>query len=236
MNAGLVSFAGPADPQQGAPGHGSGGMATGWRKELEKAFTRGWFHGPLEARSPGNPAVCAGQGRSPRDVTSVKWHLLSSMVPGADLLDTLPPNQAGHQSAQSPCPAAPSLMPARTSAAVVASAWTPNLPAMTTPAALDAEEVLPASVMQGGVPRASPAHEQPTRIHIERGEQGLAVWIGLDGEAACIGAQAQAIAADLVRQAQGAPWRLAAVICNGLVVYGTAPGTASTTKKEPPWR
>ncbi|HEX7888053.1 MAG TPA: hypothetical protein VF522_01730 [Ramlibacter sp.] len=74
------------------------------------------------------------------------------------------------------------------------------------------------------------------RLHIEQGDQGTAVWIGLDGDAASVGAQALAIAAELVRHSQGVHWRLAAVICNGSVVYGEAPVTGSTTKKEPSWR
>lgn len=84
--------------------------------------------------------------------------------------------------------------------------------------------------------RPEAADRQPVRIHVEHRDQGSIVWIGLDGDAAFISRQAHAIVAELAREIRGTQCRLATVVCNGAVVYGQAPASGPTSRKEPPWR
>lgn len=61
------------------------------------------------------------------------------------------------------------------------------------------------------------------RLHAQNGPAGVVVWAGIDGDPAAVAARAQLLLADLRRALATAPQRLACLVCNGTVVYGTAP-------------
>jgi hypothetical protein len=58
------------------------------------------------------------------------------------------------------------------------------------------------------------------RVHVEETGQGVAVWLGMDGDQ--VAARVAALVADLRRQLQGSGQTLTSVICNGKVYYGDA--------------
>lgn len=235
MNTGLVLSRGNADLPQGARGPEAGPTAAAWRRELGRAVARGWFHGPLDARSGSDIGPGALHMRGRQEVFTASCAAGS----GAEGFRV-------HGQPLQPPGNRPVMTFFSFAEAGVVQATTPGAfmsgvaPAYVAP--LHAHDMC---VAEGEVPRAAPAiapraasadHHEPVRIHVEHGEQGSTVWIGLDGDAGVVDSQAQAIVAELARQVQGARCRLAAVICNGLVVYGEASGFGSTTRRETPWR
>jgi hypothetical protein len=62
-----------------------------------------------------------------------------------------------------------------------------------------------------------------TRVHLEKHPDGLAVWIGADGDAASIQLQAAALLAELQRALPAAGQRLARLVCNGVDVHIASP-------------
>ena len=72
------------------------------------------------------------------------------------------------------------------------------------------------------------------RVHVEQGASGLLVWIGVDGDAASAAARSAAILAQL-RGAAALP--LAALVCNGSLVYAAAaPRNPFDPDQEASWR
>jgi len=84
------------------------------------------------------------------------------------------------------------------------------------------------------MPEGTPAfaREPGPRVHIEQDNQGLRIWLGLDGPHHEVNARAAALVGELRRQFSGQPQRLASVICNGATVYASAPPALRTERKE----
>lgn len=236
MNTSHVLLVGNAEGPHGVRPQGSGPMAAAWRQELGRAFARGWFHGPMDAQTGAD----SGAGAASRMRAGLE---LSNPVPtGCPIADAdRAMRVAGpHRPAQGPVPASSFAgvrsVPEGTAGDVVTHglpAWGASLNAR---APSEAETELAGHALS--VPsRPTPnEHRDPVRIHVEHGEQGSTVWIGLDGDATFVGSRSQAIVAELARHVQVAQCRLAAVICNGTIVYGEAPALGTPSRKEAPWR
>lgn len=233
MNTGHVILAAGAEPPPGGREQGSGSVVTAWRQELRRAFARGWFHGPMEPReSRGAGAfsqVRAGAGVS---VTDCGARLGSGWGSEARTREQRHPGLTLMMASSRP------------GAAQIQSRSSGELPGPVLPAraeAMNARDSRPLSDPHVDRTAGSPArtvsaeHHDTVRIHVEHGEHGSKVWIGLDGDASFVGGQAQAIVAELARIVQGTPCRLATVICNGAVVYGQGASFGTTTRKDSPW-
>jgi hypothetical protein len=94
-----------------------------------------------------------------------------------------------------------------------------------------------ASITASPAPAASQRPTEsapPVRVHVEQGASGLLVWIGVDGDAASAAARSAAILAQL-RGAASLP--LAALVCNGTLVYAAAaPRNPFDPDQEASWR
>jgi hypothetical protein len=75
---------------------------------------------------------------------------------------------------------------------------------------------------------------QPVRLHVQWGDTGAALWLGLD---AAFADQAPAIARQLQRALADAGMRLASVTCNGaeLALHGGSPDLLHSFKEHLPW-
>lgn len=232
MNTGHVFLASGADALPGGSSQDSGPTATAWRQELRRAFVRGWFHGPMDP----------GEGRSVGVAAQVRAR---AQVPVAECgrrpdsgwsevrtPEGFPPGQV-QSTAQSQAEAT------RIQANAAGQRSVPELRVRAE--AMHARVTEPDSgeggIRRAGIPlrTAAAEHHDALRIHVEHGQEGSTVWIGMDGEASFVGSQAQAIVAELARLVQGTPCRLAAVICNGVLVYGGGASSVTTTRKESPW-
>lgn len=233
MNACHVILAAGAESPPGGRGQDSVSVATAWRQELRRAFARGWFHGPMEPReSRGAGAfsqVRADAGASVTDCGSRLGNGWSSEArareqrhPGLARATASPQHEAGQIEPKTSRELTGPVLPA-TAEAMNARA--------SRPIGSEGADRTPGSP----APTASAEHHDAVRIHVEHGERGSTVWIGLDGDASFVGRQAQAIVAELARVVQGTPCRLATVICNGVVVYGHGSSFGTTTRKESPW-
>ena len=80
----------------------------------------------------------------------------------------------------------------------------------------------PASRSATKTPRAS---EPRLHVHVEQHAEGLAVFLGMPGDAATVAAHAAALLLELRRQTQGAQQRLAMVVCNGTPILPTPPSS-----------
>lgn len=210
----------------------------GWLQELEtQAHALSWFQGALGCRScvagatptpapgpePGRveAAVCPVPCAVPAEVPAVQ--------PSSDVQRAAPTARASHPAASRAggLPAAPCLP-----AADPASPWlAPSADA----ARGGARRAEPAAA-----PPAPPASQRPSespavvRVHVEQGACGLLVWVGVDGDAASTAACSTAILAQL-RGAAALP--LAALVCNGTLVYAAAaPRTPFDPDQEASWR
>lgn len=61
------------------------------------------------------------------------------------------------------------------------------------------------------------------RVHVEHTDQGLSVWLGIDGDEAVVTARAAALLTELRREQLGGGSRLAALVCNGRTLYAAVP-------------
>lgn len=234
MNAGHVIPGGNVEPLSGGRGPDSALISTAWRQELRRAFARGWFHGamdPPESRVAG----AAPQVRGGADVSILDRG--ASLAPGgrsqSPPLERLRPGQV---QATVLSIAAVSHVHVKAFDALPADLLSARVDAMNTQVLRPVVGERPARAPETPLRSPSAEHQEGVRVHVEHGEQGATVWIGLDGEATLVGSQVQAIVAELARTVQGTPYRLAAVVCNGVVVYGNGSSPATATRKEAPWR
>lgn len=236
MNTGHVLLAGTAESPHGARIPDAGAMAAAWRRELGRAFARGWFHGPMDPQAGGNLGVRAAP-RLPVSMERLNSGRTAWQEAGTSVgMGGPAPHRPVHGSVTTPHSDEVRSTPQRATSDPGSNRM-PASPASIKAQALreiDGEVAANAPVIPS---RPAPAeHHDPVRIHVEHGAHGSTVWIGLDGDASIVSRQAQAIVAELARHVQATQCRLAAVICNGVVVYGEAPGLAMSTSKEPPWR
>lgn len=102
----------------------------------------------------------------------------------------------------------------------LAISWATHLAPLVAQDGGSAQEAIPMdprSLFESAPAQEGPA---PARFHIEEGLHGLRVWLGVDGTAMEVAAQAGALAAALRRHCERAGLRLAEVTCNGLTVAG----------------
>lgn len=73
------------------------------------------------------------------------------------------------------------------------------------------------------------------RVHVEQTDQGLSVWLGIDGDEAVVTARAAALLTELRREGLGEQ-RLATLVCNGRTLYAAIPDIPlhPTDRKEYP--
>jgi hypothetical protein len=64
------------------------------------------------------------------------------------------------------------------------------------------------------------------RMHAQWTERGVQLWLGLDGSAQQVGAQAQAVVYSLHRLLRDQGQQLSRVVCNGQVVFDAATARA----------
>jgi hypothetical protein len=219
------------------PATSASAAADGWLQELAtQAHAQSWFQDALGCRScvaEAAPAPAPGQGPSRAEAASAP--LPSTPVTALALglrpaVQNAPPGSHG-----------PGLPPARTGWAPIAPGSPAGDPAPCWPAPT-------ADAARGGAGRAAsitaspaPAASQrptesapPVRVHVEQGASGLLVWIGVAGDAASAAARSTAILAQL-RGAASLP--LAALVCNGTLVYAAAaPRNAFDPDQEAIWR
>jgi hypothetical protein len=212
--------------------------ADGWLQELEtQAHALSWFQGALGCRScvaGATPTPATGQG--PTRVEAASAALSSSALATALALDLLPTVQdatrAGSGSGLSPARTGAAPIAAGTAAGEPASSW----PAPTADAARGAARRA-VSIAASPAPASSQRPSEsapPVRVHVEQGASGLLVWIGVDGDAASAAARFAAILAQL-RGAAALP--LAALVCNGTLVYAAAaPRNPFDPDQEASWR
>jgi len=70
------------------------------------------------------------------------------------------------------------------------------------------------------------AQAQGMRMHAQWTEHGVQLWLGMDGSAQQIGAQAQAVVYSLQRLLRDQGQSLSRVVCNGQVVFDAASSRA----------
>jgi hypothetical protein len=210
--------------------------ADGWLQQLEtQAHALSWFQDALGCR-----ACVAGAAPTPTPGpirAEAAEAPLSSSAPDAALALGLPPTV---QSA-APTSSGPGLPPATTGAAPIApgSLAGESAPSWLAPTADAARggSRRAASIAASPAPAASQRPTEsapPVRVHVEQGASGLLVWIGVDGDAASAAARSAAILAQL-RGAASLP--LAAVVCNGSLVYAAAaPRNPFDPDQEATWR
>lgn len=190
-----------------------------WQKELERACTASWFHGPL---LPGEARV-------------------ATVHPGATATVLAAPSQPVHHPPGALHPAARDAGRAHGQLPVAGGGR--QHPQMVG----ESHSHLPSSLVNGGrVPRwevaearscgDSPsgkyvapceapyrANAAPVRIHSEAGPAGLTIWLGIDGDAALVADRSSEVLEALLRQMREAGQRLAAVVCNGKAILGNLP-------------
>lgn len=110
------------------------------------------------------------------------------------------------------------------SAQALSQATRPDSPGVDAPA--EAETSAPPSRPR----HSAPADRTPSvHVHVERQAEGLAVFLGIPGDAAGVAAHSAALLAELRRQLHGPAHRLALVVCNGVALH-TLP---SLSKEQP---
>jgi hypothetical protein len=222
----------PTQATTGAPAPG------GWLQELEtQAHALSWFQDALGWRSCVARAThMPAPGQDPGRVEAVPSPLPCTVPAEGPVME--PPSDAQPASSAG-------------SASRPAPAITPEFAAApSSPTGVPASSCLApgADVARGSARRAAPleaafasaASKQPAepaapvRVHVEQGASGLLVWIGVDGDAATAAARSAAILAQL-RGAAALP--LAAVVCNGNLVYAAAaPRSPFDPDQEASWR
>lgn len=212
-----------------------------WRRELEKAAAGGWFHGPL-------PPHVRGDGALPHGGPAAFAAGLASTkpLPGSRLpsLDPLP--VVLHRSVQ-PSGGKVALLGAHASSQLFAWLQSPESEGSGTPAAAPAARPARADPGQAPVPAdrrrppsapsSGPVPASSIRVHVEHGDEGVRVWLGIAADPALVSARLKSIVFELRRNLHGAGQRLAEVVCNGEAIYvgGAAlPNPASNSSKEPP--
>lgn len=97
----------------------------------------------------------------------------------------------------------------------------------------DAEAEVHAGPVRAKTP--IPGHDGGPRVHVEDRPEGLAVWVGMDGDAAAVAVRAAAILSELRRGVPGGG-PLALLVCNGrtLYVHPAAPHMPDRTYEEDP--
>lgn len=220
------------------PATSASAAADGWLQELEtQAHALSWFQGALGCRScvaGATPPPAPGQDPIRFEAAIAA---LPSRAPATALaLDLLPAVQS-----VAPASRGPGLPPARTGAAPIAPGSLASEPASSwlAPSA-DATRGAARRAASIAGPPAPAASQRPTecappvRVHVEQGASGLLVWIGVDGDAASAAARSAAILAQL-RGAAAPP--LAALVCNGTLVYAAAaPRHPFDPDQEASWR
>jgi hypothetical protein len=225
------------DGQAPAPPMSASVAADGWLHELEtQAHALSWFQDALGCRScVAGAAATPAPGEGPIRVEAGSAPLPSAPVTALDL-GLLPAVQSA-----APASRGPGLPPARTGAASLtpgslAGEPAPSWLAPTADAARGGARRA-VSIAASAVPGASQRPTEsapPVRVHVEHGASGLLVWIGVDGDAASAAARSAAILAQL-RGAAALP--LAALVCNGTLVYAAAaPRVPFDPDQEAPWR
>jgi len=101
-----------------------------------------------------------------------------------------------------------------------------DAPALSAPA----EECVPPGQHSEREPQRS-----PVRVHVQAlPAQGLAVWLGIDGDAALVAQRASVAVADLRRHLQSASGeRIASIVCNGVAVHPRAPSSPAPVARTP---
>jgi hypothetical protein len=101
------------------------------------------------------------------------------------------------------------------------------------PPAVDAEAEAPPA---GAQPPQRPAGRAPLRLHVESAAgQGMTVWLGLDAPQPRVDERASGLLATLRQAVQAAsPEPLAAVVCNGVLVYAAAPAAGRIDRSTRP--
>jgi hypothetical protein len=218
----------------------------GWSGELHKALRLAWFHGAADGaadRAPGATASPSHAGAIARaqtgDAAPSRAHAQTGQAqeglgkgakPGYAGLACGGPIATPSRCGTRPlvAPALPQVPVARTAAVAQpldSAALAPGPAAACVPPTplQRAEPFTPSPRANAAAPaQHTPAPASPTRIHVEHAPQGLTVWLGVDGTADSVAAQARSLLEVLQRQAGGAGQKLCALICNGRVVYGEA--------------
>lgn len=205
--------------------------ADAWRREMEKAQAASWFHG---ATAPSVGSEQAQRSAAPIRVDGHEVLQLGHAVP--------PRPAAPHQVAvpRRPDPdfriaATPSLIARAVSAPPTSAtsfsdaqptmAWdctgaAPAEPSERTGSRAFDRAILAAVPHEADNPHSSGSvgSQRHMRVHVEQGQNGLSVWLGLDGKSSS-DARVAAIVADLQRELQNPRRPLALVVCNGRTVY-----------------
>jgi hypothetical protein len=80
------------------------------------------------------------------------------------------------------------------------------------------------------------APEMPgVRVHVQQGDAGLRVWLGVDMQDPQLAAQAASILATVLAGSGSATHRLAALVCNGTTLYADSRPIPSLPSQEQPW-
>lgn len=192
-----------------------------WLGELRKAQAGQWFHGPLAAPDtvPNGADVSSRPLRrhagAPADQRGTAKVLAGAQAfPGANahlrLPDVLAAAGAGARRTPSSCPELGGAA-VHDRAAVV-----PPVPRQEAVATTDVEAETLAGPARARF--STPGQDSGPRVHLEHRPEGMAVWIGVDGDAAAVAVRAAAILSELRRSVPGGG-PLALLVCNGSTVY-----------------
>lgn len=212
-----------------------------WARELQHALGGGWFHGPLPPHMGSEQglrrelaAATAGPTRSVHGAVSLQPESLNaSSVAMLGSTRTSAGLSTGTVRIQDPQPHV-GIDGLSTSAGappheeVSVRADEPARPS------LEARRNVPAAPT---VPRHV-ALIDPLRVHVECGSEGLVVWLGIDGKAAAVSAEAEAILQELRRTSASSHTPLELLVCNGVPLYhagGPLVAPISRPNKEATW-